>query len=158
MRAALERPWAAATRAVYSSAERKATDAAAILAEHLGVGVTVVEALGENDRTATGYLPPAEFQATADAFFARPDESVRGWETALAAQERIVAAVGDIALPDDGDVAILSHGGVGALLYCHLTGRPIDRSAEQPGSGGGCYFAFDARTRALVHGWRTIEG
>ena len=32
--------------------------------------------LGENDRSATGYLPKAEFEAMADAFFARPDESV----------------------------------------------------------------------------------
>ena len=31
--------------------------------------------LGENDRSATGYLPRAEFEAMADAFFSRPDKA-----------------------------------------------------------------------------------
>lgn len=159
MRRLLERPWVGAVAAVFSSAERKAGDAAAILAGHRGLPVTVIDGLGENDRSATGYLPRAEFETVADAFFAQPQESVRGWERAVDAQARIVKAVEQaIALaPAAGDIAILSHGGVGALLLCHLTGAPISRAADQPDEGGGNVFAFEAATRRLLWGWRRME-
>lgn len=159
MRRLLERPWVGAVAAVFSSAERKARDAAAILAGHRGLPVTVIDGLGENDRSATGYLPRAEFETVADAFFAHPQDSVRGWERAVDAQARIVAAVerAIAQAPAAGDIAILSHGGVGALLLCHLTGTPISRAADQPGDGGGNIFAFEAKTRRLLSGWRRME-
>lgn len=157
--AMLKRPWVADIRAVFTSAERKARDMAALLAAHLGLSPVEDEALGENDRSATGYLPKAEFEGVADAFFANPDASIRGWERAVDAQHRIVSAVDRVmaAAPTKGDVAIVSHGGVGALLLCHLMGTPISRAKDQPGGGGGNVFAFNARTRALLHGWRPIE-
>jgi len=85
MRAGLQQPWVAGLSAVHSSCERKALDSAEILAGHLGLPVHTHEALGENDHSATGFLPPAEFERVADEFFARPEQSVRGWETAAAA-------------------------------------------------------------------------
>ncbi|HET6197798.1 MAG TPA: histidine phosphatase family protein, partial [Acetobacteraceae bacterium] len=102
---------------------------------------------------------PPEFEATAEAFFARPEESIRGWERAADAQRRIVAAVDHVlAMPrSDGDVAIVSHGGVGALLLCRLKQVPISRAEDQPGRGGGNVYSFDAATRRLVAGWRRIE-
>ena len=145
-------------RSIFASAERKAADAAGVLAERLGIRPVVIEGLGENDRSATGYLPKAEFEAVADEFFARPDESVRGWERAADAQRRIVGAVGQaLFLAPEGDVAIVSHGGVGALLLCHLRGVPISRDADQPGGGGGHVFSFDRANRRLLTGWRRIE-
>ncbi len=134
-------------------------DAAAILAGHLGLRPVIIAQLGENDRSATGYLPRAEFEAVADAFFACPDHSVRGWERALDAQCRIVAAVEQaIAMaPAGGDIAIVAHGGVGALLRCHLLGVAISRAEDQPGDGGGHVFTFDAATRRVLSGWRRIE-
>jgi broad specificity phosphatase PhoE len=159
MRAALARPWVRRIRAIHCSTERKAIDAAAILAEGVGVGFAVHAGLGENDRSATGYLPKAEFEAVADAFFARPTESVRGWERAVDAQARIVGAVDAVlrAAPEDGDVAIVSHGAVGALLLCALEGLAIDRGQDQPPGNGGYYFPFDFRTRLLRHGWTAID-
>ena len=59
--------------------------------------------------------------------------------------------------PADGDIAIVSHGGVGALLLCHLKGVPISRAEDQPGEGGGNVYSFDAATRCLLSGWRRIE-
>jgi broad specificity phosphatase PhoE len=146
--------------AIYASAEQKSIDAAAILSEAIDVAPRVVEALHENDRSATGYLPRAEFESTADLFFAEPDRSIRGWERAIDAQARIVAAVRAIAEEDDtsGDIAILAHGGVGALLLCHLLGVPISREHDQPGAAGGNYFTFDRRNWRLIHGWRDIGG
>ncbi|WP_203073707.1 histidine phosphatase family protein [Falsiroseomonas ponticola] len=155
----LGRPWVARLRSLFSSAERKAVDTAAILAAGTSLDVTVLEALHENDRSATGYLPGPVFEAMADAFFARPEESVRGWERAVDAQARIVAAVERVlAMAPPGDIAIIAHGAVGALLLCRLKGVPISRAEDQPGRGGGNLFTFDRASRALRHGWRPIEG
>jgi broad specificity phosphatase PhoE len=159
MQAAMRQPWLAAVRSVFCSAERKAMDAAAVVANHLGLRRIVVEALGENDRSATGYLPKGEFEALADAFFAQPDDSVRGWERARGAQRRIVDAVERAISMSvaDGDIAIVSHGGVGTLFLCHLKGVAISRSEDQPGEGGGNFFSFDAADRHLLSEWRPIE-
>lgn len=154
-------PWTSAVRHIFSSSERKARDAAQLLADGLGLhGCSVVDGLGESDRSATGYLAQQEFEATVDAFFAQPQTSVRGWEPAADAQARIVHAVEQVIsqASDNGDVAIIGHGGTGTLLYCHLAGLPISRHHEQPATNGGNWFAFDRVSRKLLHmGWRSIN-
>ena len=153
-------PWMAGVRSVWCSAERKARDAASTLGEQLGLSVAELVGLGENDRSATGYLPAAEFESVADQFFAQPERSVRGWERAVDAQCRIVAAVDHVLAASagcGGDVVIVSHGGVGTLLLCHLRGEAISRTHDQPRNNGGNYFAFDIATRRLRHGWRAID-
>jgi broad specificity phosphatase PhoE len=159
MQRLLSRDWLRHLEAIYCSTEQKAIDGATILSEATGIALQAVAELGENDRSATGYLPPAEFDATVEAFFARPGESVRGWERAEAAQARIVGAVTHIAhaAPGSGPLAVVSHGGVGALLLCHLTGQPISRAAEQPGRSGGNYFLCHVPEGTLIHGWRPID-
>ena len=110
----------------------------------------------ENDRSATGFLPPPEFEATADEFFARPHESVRGWERAIDAQARIVReAQAVLAAAPAGDVLLVGHGGVGTLLFCHFAGVEIARRHDQRGCG--CVFAVGRETRRIVHAWRPIE-
>jgi broad specificity phosphatase PhoE len=159
MRSLLSQEWLFQVDVIYCSTEQKAIDGAAILSAATGVPFHPVAELGENDRSATGYLPHAEFEATVDAFFAHPSESVRGWERAEAAQGRIVGAVARIAraAPGSGPIAVVSHGGVGALLLCHLKGQSISRTEEQPGASGGNYFLFHVPEGALVHGWRPID-
>jgi broad specificity phosphatase PhoE len=78
--------------AVYASTERKARDGAVIVAERLGLSYETDEELGENDRSATGYIAPPEFWDVVRDFFGRPHESIRGWERAVDAQARIVRA------------------------------------------------------------------
>lgn len=160
MTRALALPWIRGVRAVWCSTERKARDGAEILAAHLGMPIEELAELGENDRTATGYLSRAEFEAVADLFFSHPNESVRGWERALDAQRRIVAAIDEVLTASTdcgGDVAVVAHGGVGTLLLCHLRGDPIGRQYDQPPNNGGNYFAFDAATRRVQHAWRPID-
>jgi broad specificity phosphatase PhoE len=159
MAAGLSQPWVRTIGAIYCSAERKARDGAAILGAHLGLPPHVIDALGENDRSATGFLPPDEFERVADAFFAAPDCSVRGWETARAAQARIVTALGRVLADGAGarPIAIVSHGAVGTLLYCHLAGEPISRTRDQPANGGGNYFSFSAVTLALDSWWLPFD-
>ena len=89
MRQFAEGPDARGLQAVWSSRERKAVEAATILAGHLGLEVRTLEQLAENDRSSTGYLPPELFEPALQAFFGEPLLSHRGWETAAAAQQRI---------------------------------------------------------------------
>lgn len=149
--------WTAGLTRVVSSAERKAIETAQALAAPRGLAVEIRERMHENDRSATGFLPPDEFERVADAFFAAPRESVRGWERAIDAQARICAEVeAALARHAGGDVAFVGHGGVGTLLWCALAGLPIDRRHDQK-AGGGCLFSFDIATRRVHGGWRRIE-
>lgn len=149
-----ERP---APDAVWSSTERKATDGAALLAQDFDLTPQTDPDLGENDRSATGFLPEPEFSQTATRFFENPDDSIRGWETSRHAQGRIVAAVDRVvaATPGDGDIAIVTHGGVSTLLMCALRDHPIDESLGPGIAGGGGIFAF--QDKAVLRGWRAIE-
>ena len=159
MRAGLAQPWVRDVSAVYCSTEQKAIDGAEILATHLGLGFSKVHELGENDRSSTGFLPPDEFERVADQFFARPDESIRGWERAADAQARIIRAVESIPESNNsGAIAIVSHGAVGTLLYCDLAGKAIERRWDQPPNGGGNYFSFTLSPRAAHHWWRPFDG
>ena len=149
--------WALRIGRFVASTERKAIETAEILA----AGRCPIEtdhAMGENDRSATGFLPPDTFEAAADRFFAHPHESFRGWERAADAQARIVAAVEralanhDPAVP----IAFVGHGGVGTLLKCHLKGTPIARDGDQP-PGGGNLFAFRLADRSVACDWTAME-
>ena len=149
--------WLADTARIVSSGETKALETAAILAAALGVAVEIREATHENDRAATGFLPPLEFEAVADAFFAQPAVSIRGWERAVDAQARIVReAEAVLAREGTGDLLFVGHGAVGTLLYCHYAGLPIDRAHDQP-PGGGHYFAIAREDRRVLHPWRRME-
>ena len=150
----LAQPWAGTLSRVVASSETKAVQTAEALAAPLGLPVVVDEHLGEHDRSSTGFLPPARFEAMADAFFAHPDVSVSGWETARDAQRRIIAAVTRVTAGADGDVAVVCHGGVGTLLLCDLLGVPIDRRYDQLGQGS--WYVFDPVTREVPHGWRRL--
>jgi broad specificity phosphatase PhoE len=141
---------------VWASSETKAIEAAGLLAARFGLPVNVHPELGENDRASTGFLPPDEFELVANAFFARPLESVQGWETAAAAQARIGRATDTILhrASASGDVAIVAHGAVGTLLMCAMLARPICRDLDQPFQGH--FWSFDIGTRGVVHQWRAI--
>jgi broad specificity phosphatase PhoE len=147
---------------VFSSDERKAVELADIVTAGWGGAVITDPAMGENDRSATGFLPPEKFEATADRFFAAPMESVDGWERAIDAQRRIIEAVGGAtARVQPGQLAVFcGHGGVGTLLKCHLGGWAIARSEDQsrmgdPGGGNG--FVFDPEARKLYCDWTPME-
>lgn len=146
------RPWLRRFRRVVSSGERKAVETAEILAAALGVTAEVWPSLHETDRTATGFLPPPEFEATADLFFRHPERSVRGWERAAGAQARIIGGVAraHAGAPHQPTI-VTGHGGVGTLLWCHCAGEAIDRRHDQQG-GGGNHYLFDLAERIVLYG------
>lgn len=157
--AAARRPWARQLGRIVASEETKAVETAAILARAAGLDVEIVEGAHENDRSATGFLPPPEFEKAADRFFAHPEESFRGWERAVDAQARIVAAVTGVLARHDPSVpiAFVGHGGVGTLLRCRLAGLPIARVHDQPPGGGGNIHAFRLSDLQPLSGWMPME-
>ncbi|MBZ5759670.1 MULTISPECIES: histidine phosphatase family protein [Rhizobium] len=155
---AAAQPWAATLGRIVSSDETKAIETANLLATAAGLTVEIVGGMHENDRSATGFLPPMAFEEAADWFFAHPDESFRGWERATDAQARIVGAVDAVLDAHDPStpIAFVGHGGVGTLLKCHLMGRAIGRDGDQP-AGGGNLFAFDLANGSVACDWTPME-
>lgn len=144
------------TKRVISSAETKATEAAQILGASLGIKPEICTKMHENDRSSTGFLESVAFEDMADRFFANPDVSVKGWESASTAQDRIVSEVqAVIASHEEGDVLLIGHGAVGTLLYCYFSGIPIDRKHDQ--TGGGNFITIEIATLKVLHGWRAME-
>src|SRR4051794_37636436 len=53
---------------IFSSTETKAMELAELIAAVSGPPIHTMQTMAENDRSATGFLPPALFEATADRF------------------------------------------------------------------------------------------
>lgn len=142
---------------IVSSDETKAIETAEPLANMLSSELIKDPMMGENDRSATGFLPPDKFEQVADQFFANPGDNILGWESAQDAQKRIVARYNfHRRNHPDYDLIFVGHGAVGTLLYCYLADEKIDRQFDQTG-GGGNFFKIDlASQRALCH-WQPIE-
>jgi broad specificity phosphatase PhoE len=151
-------PFAKSLRRIVSSTEKKAIDTAQILAAASNVAFETADDLHENDRSATGFLPPDQFERAADWFFAHPHASYKGWETAMDAQARVLSAVDAILASHDPlqPIAFIGHGGVGTLLKCHLAGSEITRSNDQP-PGGGNLFCFTLADRRITCDWTAME-
>ncbi len=140
---------------IWTSGERKARETGKIIGAPRTLPVKTHLGLGENDRSATGYLPREDFEVAADAFFARPEISYRGWETALEAQMRIHRTVTEIIqMHNTGDLAIVTHGAVGTLLWCACSGRSIDRKFDQPSQGH--FWQADLATLNPYSGWVSL--
>jgi broad specificity phosphatase PhoE len=141
---------------VWASTEAKAIEAAGILAAKSGIGVSVAADLGENDRSSTGFLPSEEFEAVANDFFAMPHASIRGWERASDAQERVYQATTLIVAKHniEGDIAIVAHGAVGTLLLSKLLNEPISRMRDQPFQGH--YWIASLPDLVITTTWRPI--
>lgn len=152
------RPWVKRLTRIVSSGERKAIETAEFLAAAAGIAIETRPRMHENDRSATGFLPPAAFETAADWFFAHPQESFRGWERAADAQARIVAEVNDVLSQHDMNdpIAFVGHGGVGTLLKCNMSRTPISRQQDQPG-GGGNLFCFSLADRRISCDWTAME-
>lgn len=97
----------------------------------------------------------------ANAFFGQPDKKVEGWESANAAQARIVQAVdAHVSNHQSETILFVGHGAVGTLLKCHIGQFAISRAQDQGNKGakgGGNIFAFDWTARQLISDWVALE-
>jgi broad specificity phosphatase PhoE len=106
---------------IVSSEEPKAAETARLVAERLGVPWRTAPGLHEHDRSNVPHMRSGEFISSMELFFRRPGDLVLGRETANQARDRFEAAVQEIVDGhDDGNITIVSHGTVIALM---LEGR-----------------------------------
>jgi len=108
---------------VVSSEEPKARETAALLAEALGVPWRAMLGLHEQLRYTVPLLGDAQqFRSSVRAVFARPSELVFGEETGDEAHARFAVGVRAALAVHAGDVAIVAHGTVIALLVARANG------------------------------------
>ena len=145
-------------RRIVSSREVKAQETAAILGAALGVEVEQLDGFGEIDRSRPGYVPAEKFEELANLCFGKPEESAGGWERAVDAQARIVAAFSGVLKGHDATqpIAFIGHGGVGTLLKSHLADRAISRAGDQPLGGGNAYMVR-LSDQLLLGDWMPFE-
>jgi broad specificity phosphatase PhoE len=154
--------WPFGAADIVSSPERKAREAAAILARATGGATPRVDPRsGEIDRSATGYVPKDRHDALSAAFFARPDRPADGWETADAVAMRMEDGLMHLlaALPP-GQVrcrVMVGHGAAGTLLYARCAGLPITQALDQPGQGCVWTARIDGTTLHDPVPWRPFE-
>lgn len=149
--------WLAGTTRIVSSAERKARETADLIGAMLGIDPQADAALNEIDRSSTGYIPHDRHEILADAFFAQPEASAEGWETATSVQQRGMQGLRrHVAAQGAGDLLIVGHGGIGTLIWCALSGTDPRGRPDQP-AGGGCVWAARLPDLAPLHGWRVVE-
>lgn len=102
---------------IVSSEEPKAAETAQLVAERLNVPWHAAPGLHEHDRSNVPHMRSGEFISMMELFFRKPGERVLGRETADEARSRFKSAV-DRVLSEhpDGNVAVVSHGTVIALM------------------------------------------
>jgi broad specificity phosphatase PhoE len=108
---------------IYSSGEPKASTTAAVVAAHTGLPWQTRSCLGELARH--GYQPPdiAAYRSAVARMFSNPEQSIRGWERRVDAEERIVTCVQGLVTENLGStIAVISHGIILTILVAHLTG------------------------------------
>jgi broad specificity phosphatase PhoE len=102
---------------IVSSEEPKASETAELIGKALSVPVETAADLHEHDRSNVPHLRSGEFISMVEFFFRKPAERTLGRESADEAFERFDAAVESVLQKHpDGNLAIVSHGTVIALL------------------------------------------
>lgn len=136
---------------IFTSPENRALETSQILHDIHHIAVRPFEELQEQRRSNTNYfLSMTDLAITMRMFFSRPKESIRGWESAVDTQNRIVAAIDSLQelYPDYQTVAIISHGIIGSLLRSYLMHHPIEESLCQDKIGS--YIQVDWEHKCVV--------
>lgn len=111
--------------AIVASEERKAFETGRLIGERLGMAVSTAPGLHEHLRPAFDQPDaPDVFRQKVARLFSRPDELHFGLETANEALERFESAVRKLAAAHAGNVAVVTHGTVIALLAAKY--NPVD--------------------------------
>jgi broad specificity phosphatase PhoE len=110
---------------IVASEEPKAAETARLVAERLNVPWRTAPGLHEHDRSNVPHMRSGEFISMVELFFRKPADLVLGRETADQARARFEAALRAVTdAASDGNVAIVSHGTVIALLLDGKDDRP----------------------------------
>lgn len=138
----------------FASTEPKALATARALAGDRPV--EVASGLHELDRSAARWFDRIEeYKGMVLEILARPEESVRGCEPAIEAQQRIVSAVeGLLAAHPGRRLAVVSHGIVLTLYLSHLLGRSRPDADIWRGIGFPDFAVVDPAEGRLISSFR----
>jgi len=75
----LRKPWINDIGFIYSSEETKALSAGEAIARYVGSPHVILSALGEVDRSSTGYLDMDKHDLAVAELFRNPEVSYQGW-------------------------------------------------------------------------------
>ncbi|WP_321446674.1 histidine phosphatase family protein [uncultured Cohaesibacter sp.] len=149
------------TAYIFSSSHAMASQTASIIGDSLSIPPNVDAEMDESENLVTGALPQAglvdRFKRLCSAN--QPPVVAQG-EYAMDAQDRIAAAYLSamervLTSGMRGDVLMVGHGRVGALLFCYLAGQGIGAEFTPPPAG--YYFTYDWGARKMLHGWQAME-
>lgn len=148
---ALGNALAPSPKSLWSSDEAKACETAAILCAATGVPSAQLSDLGETAHG--GFLNRDAFEAAITQFFGAPNNPPNGWESARAAQDRGIKALRHIcAQAPAGDIWVVGHGRMGALMNAAISARAISRALWPRHFGA--WFSFDRDSWALIQDWQ----
>ena len=139
---------------IYSSNERKALSVAEeITAGNINIKFPIPfgnDFLREIDRSSTQYVK--DYEQAIQQFYAMPQKSYKGWETATDATIRITSVLPEMMKEHVGKtVVIISHGAIGTLLICWLKG--INPTIEEDPKKQGCMIDIDWDNKRLLSEW-----
>ena len=165
MHAITTRPWVRRVRHIFASSERKARDAAQILADGLGLGgYSVIANLAENDRKTTerrrASLPRTSSRGPSTrSLRSRNRASGAGSRPQMLRHELLSPSSRPCRKPLSERISPLS--GTAARGPCSIAASRGCRSIaayDQPATNGGNWFAFDRASRKLLRdGWQSID-
>jgi broad specificity phosphatase PhoE len=122
-------------REVISSPEPKALETARIVAERLGVAVSIDNGLAEHQRRSVGFVSREAVERRIAALFDNPDQVVFGEETADACFARFSATVERCRAQTDRDLLFATHGTILTIYLSRICGfvpMPFWRSLGLP--------------------------
>ncbi len=143
---------------VFSSPERKAMDASAIIRNHFNCDVTILDKFGELDRSSTGYLPEDQHHTISSLAFEYPGVSIQGWERVDDMKDRIIRCFHKIEASIENGATVLAsgHGGSGFALYLYLQGLSnYDRKLSPPSMGS--IFSYSPAKQTIELEWTRLD-
>jgi broad specificity phosphatase PhoE len=157
LRAAIARGWPGRGWRIIASPDANAQETAEMIANAFALPLHTHPDMAEVDRSSTSSLAPEQHKTLAKALFQNPDIAPEGWESAQAAQTRIVKSFQEVVAEVSDNMLFVGHGAVGSFLWCALTKTPITRAADQTRCGS--FWAGAYRSDGFVpdHAWRALE-
>ncbi|PIW37318.1 MAG: hypothetical protein COW24_00875, partial [Candidatus Kerfeldbacteria bacterium CG15_BIG_FIL_POST_REV_8_21_14_020_45_12] len=146
----LDLPWWQDVQELYSSPEPKALTVAQMVEVKYNLDVSIEECLRELDRKGDSVLEYDDFIAASKQVYTTPSESVRGWETAYDAADRIFRCItSSVKKSPDTVFAIISHPMIGGLFHSHINQSEPDYEQDDP-KGTARFFVVNFEERRII--------
>ncbi len=138
---------------IFASTEPKANKAAEFWSKKFGIPFSIVDDIQEIDRSSTGFVSQSDLNYIIDRFYSKPEERVRGWESANECLERMVRTINRLTEENrNKNIVIVSHGAIGNLYACKIKGiKPSEHTGQ---TKIGSWFVLDLEANRIVSDWK----